>query len=136
MPALDQCEPQIIRALEKKGWVLEAQPRTLLAPDVNLYADLGMRSPDNKRGIVIEVKCFPPGRSKLDELYRAVGQYLMYETVLELMGVSQPVFIAVPNRIYADLLQRESVQKMLARAKIKMIVVSIEMETVEQWINW
>lgn len=80
MPALDQCEPQVIRALQKAGWVVTHQPLQIrVSRNEAVYADLRLIQPAVKQTIIIvEVKCFAGKRSLLDEFYHAVGQYIVY----------------------------------------------------------
>jgi XisH protein len=60
MPAIDQCEPAVINALQKAGWVVTHQPLFLrLDSHEAIYADLRLQhQQDNQAIIILEVKCF------------------------------------------------------------------------------
>lgn len=135
MPAIDQCEPNVIRALEKLGWRVTDRPFPIrLSRDEGVYADLRLRSTDGQQSIIIvEVKCFSEKRSILDEFYHAVGQYLLYREALQLKNISVPLYLSVPRTIYDTFFARRMVQAVLKNANIKIMVVDIELEEVIQW---
>jgi hypothetical protein len=136
MPAIDHCEPQVIRALAKAGWVLEKRPYSIHTPGATYYADLQLRSGDDERMIVVEVKCFPDTRSAMEELYRAIGQVMYYDVLLSKLPTPLPAYLSIPSHAYASLFRYASVRELAQRAKIRMIVMSLEREEIEQWINW
>ena len=135
MPATDQCEPQVINALQKEGWEVETRSYPLVAEDAIYYADLRLKSANNQRMIVVEVKCFPDSTTLVEALYRAVGQYLLYENILARNEPGATIYLSIPNHVYTQIRARESLLSLIKRAKIKLIVVSIETETVEQWLT-
>lgn len=137
MPAIDQCEPNVIRALEKLGWRVTHQPFPIrLSKDEGVYADLRLRSLDGQQSIIIvEVKCFSEKRSVLDEFYHAVGQYLVYREALQLRNLPVPLYLSVPRNIYDTFFRRRMVQAVLKNANIMIMVVDIELEEVIQWIQ-
>ena len=58
MPALDVCEPQMIRALEKAGWQIIGKTLPIyLEYKRVVYADLSLQRAQQQI-IVVEVKCF------------------------------------------------------------------------------
>ncbi|GIK65142.1 MAG: hypothetical protein BroJett018_29360 [Chloroflexota bacterium] len=137
MPAIDQCELNVIRALEKLGWRVTDQPFPIrLSRNEGVYADLRLRSTDGQQSIiVVEVKCFSEKRSILDEFYHAVGQYLLYREALHLKNITVPLYLSVPRTIYDTFFARRMVQAVLKNANIKIMVVDIELEEVIQWIK-
>lgn len=119
MPAIDQCEPQVIRAFEKAGWIIINQPFTIrVAAHEGIIADLRLQSTITAEEIiVIEVKCFADERSWLDDFYRAVGQYLVYRNGTALLGLSSPLFLAIPNNVYETFFQRKMIQATIKDVK-------------------
>jgi hypothetical protein len=62
MPAIDDCEPQMIRALEKSGWRVIDHPLTLrnVLGRNHVYADLRLEQiVTGQQIIVVEVNAFP-----------------------------------------------------------------------------
>lgn len=137
MPAIDQCEPQVIRAFQKQGWAVTHQPFPIrVVGEQGVLADLRLQHKTNETAIiVVEVKCFSQRRSILDEFYHAVGQYLLYRSALDLKGIDSPLYLSVPSAIYASFFSRKTVQRVINSAKIKVIVVDIEREEILSWIG-
>jgi hypothetical protein len=138
VPALDNCEPQIIRALDKDGWLVIDHPLTIrnALGRNHVYADLRLRQTNTgQQIIVVEVKCFPDARSVLEEFYHAIGQYQVYRNALELNQMDVPLYLAVPLPVYADFFQRTLIQKTLGEVKVKLLVVDLENEVIVQWVN-
>lgn len=137
MPAIDECEPQVIRALAKSGWVVIDQPYHIkLARNDRLYADLRLKNAqENRRLVVVEVKCFSGGRAVIDDFYHAVGQYLMYRGALRLLQLDEPLYLCIPENIYNGFFQRETVQFVVNDARIKLIIVDMIAEEIVTWLE-
>ena len=77
MLAIDRCEPQMIHALEKDGWIVTHQPFAIKIDRTRtgyIFADLRLHHPQtDQSAIVVEVKCFESTRTFLDEFNHAVG---------------------------------------------------------------
>jgi hypothetical protein len=137
MPTRDQCEPRVVRALEKTGWVVTHQPFYVrVAPGELIYADLRLRQQEQvKAVIVLEVKCFADKHTLLDEFYRAVGQYIFYRNALELAKIDLPVYLSVPSNVHTNFFSRRTVQAGVQEAKIKLIIIDIEQEEGVRWTD-
>jgi hypothetical protein len=137
MPAIDVCEPAVIRALEKAGWVVVDHPATIhlgRGKGNFIYADLRLRRHDSNQTIIIaEVKCFT--RGLLDEFYHAVGQYVVYRNVLRLNNIATSVYLALPQHIYDTFFQRAFVQATLDDIHMKLVIVDLEKEEATEWIH-
>jgi hypothetical protein len=84
MPKLDQCHEQVVRALQKDGWVVNT-PYSLFVHKRRAYVDLSaMRQVNGTRQqiLLVEVKCFADRKSSADELYGAIGQYIIYRMMM------------------------------------------------------
>lgn len=139
MPAIDICEPAVIRALEKAGWMVLDQPYSIRFDESRLdyvFADLRLRHNDpDQTIIVVEVKCFAVGRSFLDEFYHATGQYIVYRNALKIRGIDLPVYLAVPLRAYKGFFQKRLIQSAIDDVRAKIVVVDLDAEEVAQWID-
>ncbi|MDZ4766928.1 MAG: element excision factor XisH family protein [Chloroflexota bacterium] len=104
MPALDQCERQVIRAFDKADWVVTHHPysiRTDKERKEYIYADLRLKQRKGRRNVIVaEVKCFAGRRLQLDQFYHAIGQYIGYRIALEMQGIKTPIFLAVPLTVH------------------------------------
>ena len=136
MPAVDQCEPQIIRALAKAGWEVVDRPIAIrYTAHERLYADLRLRNQHNSQAmIVVEVKCFDSTRSQIEEFYQAVGQYLTYRAAMKLADFPESLWLAVPTQAYTRFFRRHLVRSVVEDARIALILVDLDREEVAQWI--
>ncbi len=137
MPKLDQCHEQIVHALEKAGWAVSPTPYILRVADRRLYIDMfaQMSQPEQpRRIIIIEVKCFSDPRDELNELYTAIGQYLTYLGLLEQAGVTDDLYLAIPIDAYRGVFHQFATP-VTNKIQIKMIVVDLEAEEIEQWLE-
>jgi XisH protein len=141
MPAIDNCEPMIRNALLKEGWTVERSPFFLRSGIFTLFADIRMRKEAHKGNgtgrsiIIVEVKCFSDLKMFQDELYRAVGQYLIYQHAVSAEGILGDVFLAIPTTAYVRIFSESLLQGIIKQVRMKLIVVDLEREEVNQWID-
>ena len=140
MPPSDFCEPEIIRAIEKAGFLLTHRQFAIRpTPNENfVYIDLRFKQEKGDRIIIIvEVKCFPSSSTFTEEFYQAVGQYLVYRNSLNLAGIEGDLYLAFPVSVYEDyIMQRLSTQAALRDAGVKTIIVDLSLEEVVEWKTW
>ncbi|MDX2075355.1 MAG: element excision factor XisH family protein [bacterium] len=139
MPALDQCEPQILRALYKQGWHILDKPLAIRVEQGQryLFADVRLSNIHTQDEIIIvEIKCFSHPRTLMDDLYSAIGQYTIYQQGLMLNSVFSKLFLAMPHDIYLLLRQDKLIASTLNHVKINIITVNFEREEVELWITY
>jgi hypothetical protein len=138
MPAIDQCEPQVIEALRKAGWVATHQPFAIRIDKRKkgyVYADLRLSHPgDHQTIIVTEVKCFADNRSLWDDFYQATGQYLVYRNALALNNIKAPLYLAIPSQVYESFFQEPLVRATIQETGVKIIAVALEQAEVVTWM--
>ncbi len=87
--AKDAIHNAVKNALIKDGWIITADPYRIKTDDFQVYADLAADRPiaAERAGerIVVEIKRFT-GHSLINDLYGALGQYLIYLRLLETTG--------------------------------------------------
>jgi hypothetical protein len=138
VPRQDQCEPQIVRALEKAGWRVTDHNFALQTGKLGRFIFADLRLVDIQTGqqiIVVEVKCFPQLGSVIDEFHRAYGQYNMYRKALAKNGLKIPIYLAVPAHMYEILIDDSLIAEMMNEGLIKRIIVDVNKEEVTQWIE-
>jgi hypothetical protein len=138
MPALDKCHFQVVRALQKTGWTVSEKPRYVLDEETDTFIFIDVDATQGTNGAVVhriyvEVKCFP-GHNASQELYIAFGQYLIYRTLLARQAISIPFYLAVPQTAYETIFSA-LVHETIRENRIKLIIVDLETETVQQWIE-
>jgi hypothetical protein len=136
--ALDVCEPQVIRALEKAGWRVLEKPFTLRSNTRLVYADFSLQRLANgsaEQIIVVEVKCFTDPGEDLTQFYITKGQYDLYLVAVSLSKLHFPVYLAIPDVAYARLMNDEFIRGVIDQSKMKLVVVDIDKEEVIEWIR-
>lgn len=139
MPAIDQCEPQIIRALEKSGWKVTHNPFAIKIERSRIgyiYADLRLEHDENNEHIIIvEVKCFDSTRTILEEFYHAVGQCIVYRNALINNDITTHVYLALPSVAYDTFFQKQLIQSVVNDIQLQLIGIDLEKEEVVEWIT-
>ncbi len=135
MPAIDSCEPQVIRAFHKAGWQIAYKPYVIRAgTERGIFIDLCLQHQINlSLMLMVEVKCFPASRSMLDEFYHAVGQYLYYRNVLKLSNITIPIYLTIPDFVFERLSAQPAFEATLKESGVKWVVVNLETEEIEKW---
>ncbi len=136
MPALDVCEPPILRALQKDGWAIITKPFAIRTHKYTVYADCLLerkQNGQNEQVIILEVKCFSNPQADLQEFYGAVGQYQFYRAAVAANQSATAVFLAVPHHAYLRLIQDNAVNIAIQQGSIMLVVIDIILEEVVEW---
>jgi hypothetical protein len=137
MPALDRCHPQVVRALEMAGWVVGPKPVSIGTVMNTLFADLEAerRVGDNiERIILVEVKCFADSDTMMNDVYTALGQYLIYRSLIRQLYPSRAIYLAIPNFAYHGVFTKIAMP-VVKEAAIKLLVIDLVDEVIEQWLE-
>lgn len=139
MPAPDSCHQQVVRALKKDGWEIEREQLPLEdTEDVPyLYVDILARKRNNGisraiKTILIEVKCFQNPDNDTTELYKAVGQYLLYRTRVERIQLNIDLYLVIPQHVFQRI-YTGAVAQMFWVFEVKFVVIGIVKEEVLRW---
>ncbi len=100
MPARDRYHNQVRNALVKDGWVITHDPLRLSWGLKDMYVDLGaellLAAEKGARKIAVEVKTFG-GLSEMDDLEKAIGQFVLYHDVLARVEPDRELYLAIPE---------------------------------------
>jgi hypothetical protein len=137
--AKDIIHDAVKNALIKDGWTITADPFEIRYGEFRLFADLAAeRSPiaaeREGRKILVEIKSFI-GHSFVHDLQQALGQWLIYLDLIEIVAPEYELFIAVSDWIYYKHFTQKAAQYLLQKRQIALIVVDIEEEQITKWIN-
>jgi hypothetical protein len=99
-----------------------------------LAAERSIAAEREGRKIVVEVKSFL-GPSPIREFETAVGQFELYRSVLDETEPERKLYLAVGADTYEAFFARSSIQFVVARLRLALLVVDVEREEVFQWIN-
>jgi hypothetical protein len=106
MPARDFYHDVVKSALIADGWTITHDPLVLKWGTKDSFVDLGaehLLSADKAgRKIAVEVKSFS-GASDIDDLEKAVGQFIVYHDILEEGEPDRRLYLAIPKRVVDDL---------------------------------
>jgi hypothetical protein len=125
-------------ALIKDGWTITDDLFTIEFKGLRLYADLGAEKRISReveeRRIAIEVKVFNRP-SLISELEKAVGQCVIYRSLLSRVDPERKLFLAVSEIIFQDFFQRRAVQVISSDQQINLLIFDSEREAIVQWIE-
>lgn len=138
MPAQDVYHNAVKQALIKDGWTITADPLRIGYGDVNVFVDLGAEKPiaaeKAGRKIAVEVKSFI-GRSIVRDMEQALGQYVLYQSLLTDAEPDRTLYLAVDSEVYESIILRTGFQRAISRNRMHMLVVHMDVEEIFQWIE-
>jgi hypothetical protein len=125
------------KALIKEGWTITHDPFVLAFGLHNLYIDLGaeqmLAAEREGRQIAIEVKSFIR-RSEVEDLQSALGQYLLYRSLLERTDPGRTLVLAVPRDAFRGVFSSELGLAAREDYRISLAVFDPEKEEFIQWL--
>ena len=125
-------------ALIKDGWIITDDPLTLRYEELRSFVDLGaerlLGAERAGEKIAVEIKSFL-GRSTVHDLEIALGQYILYLSLLEINEPERTLFVAISNLTYDAVFQGKAVQMLIQRNKVPLLVVNIVTEEIVEWIK-
>jgi len=137
--AKDIIHEPVKNALIKDGWTITHDPYPIKYGDLKLSADLGAeRTLAAERGsqkIVVEIKSFI-GRSAMQDLKNALGQYMIYKGFLKFMASERQLYLAISDLAYEDIFSQRAIQTLMREYAVAIFVVDLATEEITQWINW
>ena len=138
MPAKDFYHAAVREVLLKDGWRILKEDYELEYGGDSLYPDFAAeRSIAAMRGtqrILVEVKSFL-GRSFVADLQASIGQYEMYQAVIDAQGLDFRLYMAIALSVYEKRFQSPLAQLMIQRGQVNLMVFDSNQEVVVQWIE-
>jgi hypothetical protein len=137
MPALDRYHTAVRNALIKDGWTITDDPLTLELDDRKVFIDFGAeRILAAERGvqkIAVEIKTFR-SPSPVADLERAIGQYVLYEDILQIKDADRVLYLAMPENAYTEIFT-ERIGQLALQKRIKYaFVFAVDKEEIVQWL--
>lgn len=137
MPAKDLYHETVKNALLQDGWTITHDPLVLKWGRRDLYVDFGaerlLAAEKGERRIAVEVKSFL-GPSDVDDLEKALGQFILYHDVLAESDPARELFLAIPSMTLHDIFEDALGQLLLKNERIRLIVFDAAQERIVQWI--
>jgi len=119
MPAKDIYHDTVKRALIKDGWTITRDALVLRWGGQEVFVDLGAEcllvAKKGRQEIAVEVKSFV-GKSKIDDLEKALGQYMLYHIILEERKSDRVLYLAVHEQAFRDIFEEAIGELVLKRS--------------------
>lgn len=136
--ARDIFHDTVREALIADGWTITHDPFPLAYGDQNLYVDLGaeqmLAAERSGKRIAVEVKSFV-GRSAVRDLQLALGQYLMYQKLIEEHEPTRLLYLAVSRRVFESYLRQGLGQFTLESFDVRLLIFDEFERRVHRWID-
>ncbi|MDZ8050807.1 MAG: XisH family protein [Aulosira sp. ZfuVER01] len=138
MPAKDIYHDAVKLSLVKDGWTITNDPLLLQYGAKDLFVDLGAEKilAAEKSGdkIAVEIKSFI-SPSPMNDLEKAIGQYILYKNILEEIETDRLLYLAVTNIAYKDIFAEPLGQLVMNKNHLRLMVFNSSKQEIEQWIN-
>ena len=138
MPARDIYHEAVKASLVKEGWTITHDPLRLPWGGKDLYVDLGaeqlLGAEKAGRKIAVEVKSFT-GRSEVNDLEKAIGQFVVYRAVLARREPQRTLYLAVPEEILRDIFEEPLGELLLQDNLVQLLGFDPEEEVISKWLT-
>jgi hypothetical protein len=139
MARKDAYHDMVKNALEKDGWTITFEPLRLVVDEVGIQIDLGaeqqpIAAEKDGEKIAVEIKGFL-GPSDINELEKAIGQYLLYGAILMEKEPERVLYLAVSEAAYNGIFSRPVVNRLVKILKIRFILFDEIEGRITQWRN-
>jgi hypothetical protein len=136
MATTDVIHDAVKNALIKDGWMITHDPYVIKYEEVTLFADLGAERAIAAElagiKIIVEVKSFV-GRSPIQDIKIALGQYDLYQGFLEVLAPERKLYLAISKKVYDTLFEQKAIQLIVQRYELPLLIVDIEKEEIVKW---
>ncbi len=138
MPARDIFHETVKRGLINDGWTITHDPLYLRVGVRYVFADLGAQrligAEKGNEKIAVEIKSFI-GDSAIRDLEVAIGQYILYATVLAENQPDRQLYLAVNEETYEGILSEAIGEMVIEAQRIRLIIFDEETEEIIRWIK-
>ncbi len=138
MPAHDLYYETVKKALVQDGWTITHDPLHLSWGGKDLYVDLGaerlLAADKEGRKIAVEIKSFV-GLSLMEDLEKALGQFVLYRAILEHRDPQRELYLAVPEDILHELFEEPLGELVLKNQLARIIGFDPKTEVIVKWMS-
>ena len=136
MPARDKVHHQVVTALNKDGWTITHDPFKVRWRTRKLLVDLGAEKLiAAERGtdrIAVEIKSFI-GASDLEDLYQAIGQFILYRRAIRRVDPGRTLFLAIDVRVFKQMFDDPEGEALRTEEGINLLVFDQGTEEIVLW---
>lgn len=138
MSRRDLFHEAVRHALEKEGWTITHDPFPLTYGASPMSVDLGASAPlgaeREGRKIAVEIKSFL-SLSGLQDLYGAVGQFIVYRVTMRHQDPERTLYLAVPQAAFDEMFQVREGLQLIDEEQLRIAVYDSTNEVITQWIE-
>lgn len=124
-------------ALIKDSWEITKDPLVVEWGGKDLFVDLGaeklISAEKGNKKIAVEIKSFL-GTSQVNDLEKAVGQYIVYRNILEEVEQDRILYLAITKKAFKDVFNEAFGKLILSKNNILLIVIDPQKQEIIQWI--
>lgn len=124
-------------ALVKDNWDITHDPLKLPWGRRDLFVDLGARkvlaAEKEGRKIAVEIKSFR-GASLVHDLERAIGQFVLYRSLLAREEPDRMLYLAIPEPILKDIYAEQLADVLLEDELARIFAFDAKEEVITRWI--
>ena len=103
-----------------------------------MYVDLGAEklliAEKNQNKIAVEIKTFA-AMSEVNALENALGQYLLYRSVISRTEPDRKLYLAIPSIVYADIFEDGLGKIITEDYQLLLLIFDINLEEIIEWIG-
>lgn len=138
MPAKDIYHDVVKAALIRDNWEITDDPLTLRIGGRSAMVDLGaeklIAATKGTQKIAVEIKSFI-GKSPLNDLENALGQYLLYSRILQKKEPDRVIYLAIADTAYKTIFAEEIGELLLENNDLKLLVFNPNRREIIKWID-
>ena len=131
----DRYHDTVVRALTKDGWTITKEQFALKTDQRRLFVDLEASQLETRVVILVEIKGVEGDPSPINNFYNAVGQYLTYRDIVEVLELKRDLYLAIPNTAYDGIFEEDIGRNMIKNFHIHLIVFDPILEVIVKWIR-
>jgi CRISPR/Cas system-associated exonuclease Cas4 (RecB family) len=136
--AKDVVHDVVKKALQKDGWQITKELFSIdvgeVRMEIDLMAERLILAERSTEKIAVEVKSFL-SPSAISEFHTALGQFINYRAALQSTEPERTLYLAIPRPVYRNFFTRPFPQQRIQENQMKLLVVNIKTEEIDQWIN-
>jgi XisH protein len=130
--------PQAVQgALIKDGWIVTDDPLHMRYGGKDMYVDLGAEevigAEKGGRKIAVEIKSFL-GESDMADLEQALGQFVLYRSVMTTTYPDRELYLAVPEVAFLELFNEPVGRLLIETERLRVIVFDPKKKEIKKWI--
>ncbi len=137
MPAKDKYHDTVKQSLINAGWTVTHDPLFLRHGKKDMFVDLGAQqllgAEKDTRKIAVEVKSFV-SNSDMDDLEKAMGQFVIYHDVLLLTEPERVLYLAVTEKIAAQVFEQDVGKLLLDNQRLRLVIFDEFRQEILKWI--